>query len=83
MESVKDMWQLVCEHLKKSVGEVIYEIWFKPLNILSFDGMKAEISASSFMKKIIEQQFYQELKINEAKKLLSKNQSITSISEKL
>lgn len=28
-------------------------------------------------------QFYQELKINEAKKLLSKNQSITSISEKL
>ncbi len=62
MESVKDMWQLVCEHLKKSVGEVIYEIWFKPLNILSFDGMKAEISASSFMKKIIEQQFYQELK---------------------
>ncbi len=62
MESVKDMWQLVCEHLKKSVGEVIYEIWFKPLNILSFDGMKAEISASNFMKKIIEQQFYQELK---------------------
>ena len=62
MESVKDMWQLVCEHLKKSVGEVIYEIWFKPLNILSFDGIKVEISASNFMKKIIEQQFYQELK---------------------
>ncbi len=62
MESVKDMWQLVCEHLKKSVGEVIYDIWFKPLNVLSFDGTKVEIAASNFMKKIIEQQFYQELK---------------------
>ncbi len=62
MESVKDMWQLVCEHLKKSVGEVIYDIWFKPLNVLSFDGTKVEIAASNFMKKIIEQQFYQELR---------------------
>ena len=62
MESVKDMWQLVCESLKKSVGEVIYDIWFKPLEILSFDGTKVEIAAGSFMKKIIEQQFYQELK---------------------
>ena len=62
MESVKDMWQLVCESLKKSVGEVIYDIWFKPLQILSFDGTKVEIAAGSFMKKIIEQQFYQELK---------------------
>lgn len=62
MESVKDMWQLVCECLKKSVGEVIYDIWFKPLEILSFDGTKVEIAASNFMKKIIEQQFYSELK---------------------
>ncbi len=62
MESVKDMWQLVCESLKKSVGEVIYDIWFKPLEILSFDGTKVEIAAGNFMKKIIEQQFYQELK---------------------
>ena len=62
MESVKDMWQLVCDCLKKSVGEVIFDIWFKPLEILSFDGTKVEIAASNFMKKIIEQQFYQELK---------------------
>ncbi len=62
MESVKDMWQLVCESLKKSVGEVIHDFWFKPLEILSFDGTKVEIAASNFMKKIIEQQFYQELK---------------------
>ena len=62
MESLKEMWQLVCEHLKISCGEVIYDIWFKPLEIIRFDGAKAEIAASEFMKKIIEQKFYNEIK---------------------
>ncbi len=62
MESLKEMWQLVCEHLKISCGEVIYDIWFKPLEIISFDGAKAVISASEFMKKIIEQKFGNELR---------------------
>ncbi len=62
MESLKEMWQLVCEHLKISCGEVIYDIWFKPLEIISFDGAKAVISASEFMKKIIEQKFGKELR---------------------
>lgn len=62
MESLKEMWQLVCEHLKVSCGEVIYDIWFKPLEIIRFDGAKAEIAASEFMKKIIEQKFYTEIK---------------------
>jgi len=61
MESLKEMWQLVCEHLKASCGEVIYDIWFKPLEIVSFDGAKAEISASEFVKRIIEQKFTNEL----------------------
>lgn len=61
MESLKEMWQLVCEQLKKSCGEVIYDIWFKPLEIISFDGAKAEIAASEFMKKIIEQKFNGEI----------------------
>ena len=61
MESLKEMWQLVCEHLKASCGEVIYDIWFKPLEIVSFDGAKAEISASEFVKRIIEQKFPDEL----------------------
>ena len=61
MESLKEMWQLVCEHLKASCGEVIYDIWFKPLEIVSFDGAKAEISASEFVKRIIEQKFPTEL----------------------
>ncbi|MBR3819217.1 MAG: chromosomal replication initiator protein DnaA [Clostridia bacterium] len=62
MESLKEMWQLVCEHLKKSCGEVIFEIWFRPLEISSFDGAKAEIATSEFKRKIIEQQFGNELR---------------------
>ena len=45
----------LCEKLKKDCGEVIYDIWFKPLEIVSFDGTKAEIAASEFVKRIIEQ----------------------------
>ena len=62
MESLKEMWQLVCEHLKKSCGEVIYEIWFSPLEISSFDGMTVKIATSEFKRKIIEQQFGNELR---------------------
>lgn len=61
MESLKEMWLLVCERLKSSCGEVIYDIWFKPLEIVSFDGAKAEIAASEFVKRIIEQKFTNEL----------------------
>ena len=62
MESLKEMWSLVCERLNASCGEVIHDIWFKPLEILSFDGTRAEIAASEFKKKIIEQKFYGDLK---------------------
>jgi len=62
MDSVKDMWNLVCEHIKKSLGDVIFDIWIKPLEILSFDGLRAEIGAGEFVKKIVEQQFGAEIK---------------------
>lgn len=62
MESLKQMWLLVCEKLKESCGEVIYDIWFKPLEIVSFDGARVEIAAGEFMKKIIEQKFSNEIK---------------------
>ncbi len=62
MESLKEMWQLVCEQLKKSCGEVIYEIWFRPLEISSFDGTKVEIATSEFRKKTIEQRFSDDLR---------------------
>ena len=53
MDSLKDMWQLACEKLKESCGEVIYDIWIKPLEIIRFDGARVEIAASEFVKKII------------------------------
>ncbi len=62
MDSLKDMWQLACEKLKESCGEVIYDIWIKPLEIIRFDGARVEIAASEFVKKIIEQKFHNELK---------------------
>lgn len=62
MESLKEMWQLVCEKLKESCDEVIYDVWIKPLEILYFDGIKAEIGTSEFVKKIIEQKFLDEIK---------------------
>ncbi len=62
MESLKEMWQLVRERLKLSCGEVIYDIWIRPLEIIRFDGARAEIAASEFMKKIIEQKFHNEIK---------------------
>ena len=57
MKSLNEMWQLVCEQLKKNLGEVIYEVWFMPLEIISFDGTKAVIAAGEFMKKVIDQKF--------------------------
>ncbi len=57
MESLKEMWNLVCEQLKATSGEVVYDSWFKPLEIISFDGTKAEIGASEFMKRVIDQRF--------------------------
>ncbi len=57
MESLKEMWSLVCEQLKATCGEVVYDSWFRPLEIISFDGTKAEISASEFIKRVIDQRF--------------------------
>ena len=62
MDSLKDLWQLVCEKLKDSCGEVIYEMWITPLEIVRFDGTKAEIAASEFVKRIVAQKFHNELK---------------------
>ena len=62
MESVKEMWELVCQQLRKSLDEVIYDIWFAPLEIISFEGNRVEIAASEFRKKIIEQRFSAELR---------------------
>ncbi len=62
MESVKEMWELVRGQLRAILDETIYDIWFAPLELLSFEGNRVEIAASEFRKKIIEQRFLNELK---------------------
>ena len=62
MESVKEMWELVRGQLRAILDETIYDIWFAPLELLSFEGNRVEIAASEFRKKIIEQRFSNELK---------------------
>lgn len=62
MESLNEMWGLVCEELKRSLNDVIYNIWFAPIEIISFDGEKVELAVSDFKKTTIEKQFGQSLK---------------------
>lgn len=62
MDSVKEMWALVCQKLKETVGDVIFNVWFSEIEIISFDGQSVELSAGEFKKKIIEQQFSDTLK---------------------
>lgn len=81
MNSMEEMWTLVCERLNESVGQVIYDIWFKPLKLISFDGTRAEIEASEFMKKIIEQQFLDTVK-DAFKSVIGFNVEIIIVSEK-
>lgn len=60
MESLNEMWGLVCEQLKASLNEVIFNIWFTPIEILSFDGEKVELAVSEFKKTTIQKQFGKE-----------------------
>ena len=57
MESINEMWDLVCQEMKRVEGEVIFNVWLKPLKILSFEGTKAEIAAGGFVRSMIEKRF--------------------------
>ncbi|MCR5522889.1 MAG: chromosomal replication initiator protein DnaA [Clostridia bacterium] len=61
MESLNEMWNLVCEVLKQDLSEVIFNIWFAPIKINSFDGKRVVLEVSEFKKNIIEKQFGDEL----------------------
>ena len=61
MESLNEMWTLVCNELRQSLNDVIFNIWFSPSQIIDFDGATVRISASEFRKTTIEKKFYKEL----------------------
>ena len=61
MESLNEMWSLVCDELRRSLNDVIYNVWFAPIEIVSFDGVKVELAVSEFKKNTIEKQFGSDL----------------------
>ena len=58
---LKEMWSLVSQELRRSLNEVIYNVWFKPVEIVSYDGEIVTLAASEFIKTTIEKQFAGEL----------------------
>ncbi len=61
MESNKEMWNLVCDELRKTLNDVIYNVWFAPIEIVNFDGEKVQLAVSEFKKTTIEKQFGSDL----------------------
>ncbi|MBR6360557.1 MAG: chromosomal replication initiator protein DnaA [Clostridia bacterium] len=58
---LKEMWSLVSQELRRSLNEVIFNVWFKPVEIVSYDGAVVTLAASEFIKTTIEKQFADEL----------------------
>ncbi len=61
MESLNEMWNLVREELRRSLNDVIFNVWFAPIEITDFDGEKVVLAVSEFKKTTIEKQFGNEL----------------------
>ena len=59
MESYKEMWDLVREELRRNLNEVIYSVWFEPIEITNFDGASIELCASDLIKNTVKRQFSQ------------------------
>lgn len=57
MESANELWTLVREEIRKNLVEVIFNVWIKNINILSFDGITAVLIIDDFRAKIVEQKF--------------------------
>ena len=60
MESLNEMWSLVCEELRNSLNDVIFNIWFSQAELIGFDGECVEVAISDFKRTTIEKQFMAE-----------------------
>lgn len=61
MDSFEELWELVKEECKKQVSESIYNVWFKDMELVSFDYDKVVIALSDFKRKIVESKFKNKL----------------------
>lgn len=58
MESFNELWELVRTELQATMSEVVYNVWLRELEFVSFDGSKVYLALGEFKRKIVEQKFY-------------------------
>lgn len=61
MDSFAELWEMVKEECKNQVSESIYNVWFKDMELVSFDDNKIVIALSDFKRKIVESRFMDKL----------------------
>ena len=61
MDSFEELWEMVKEECKNQVSESIYNVWFKDMELVSFDNEKVVIALSDFKRKIVESRFMNKL----------------------
>ena len=61
MDSFAELWEMVKEECKNQVSESIYNVWFKDMELVSFDDNKVVIALSDFKRKIVEIRFMDKL----------------------
>lgn len=57
MDSFAELWEMIKDECKNQVSESIYNVWFKDMELKSFDDDKVVIALSDFKRKIIESRF--------------------------
>ena len=61
MDSFAELWEMVKEECKNQVSESIYNVWFKDMELVSFDDNEVVIALSDFKRKIVESRFMDKL----------------------
>lgn len=61
MDSFAELWEMVKEECKNQVSESIYNVWFKDMELVSFDDNRVVIALSDFKRKIVENRFMDKL----------------------
>ena len=61
MDSFAELWEMVKEECKNQVSKSIYNVWFKDMELVSFDDNRVVIALSDFKRKIVESRFMDKL----------------------
>lgn len=61
MNSFNELWEMVKAECQALVSESIYNVWFKDIELVSFNEEKVVLAISGFKKKIVETRFIDKL----------------------